>query len=551
MKGKTTYQFKKILFQSSRIDIAGGWHVGNKADNPACRYPKRGTDRDLIYNHSAITLENLMSGKLKAALLNMEDGTQILYFQYQSSTNGQIQAVVMPEHPMRIEVDRDVDDHYASYLAVQFMSACYFLISPDASPYGSIREGLKDVQDMARQICGAKTDTPDDMARISDIMYYGIAKAGDPESTIAFSMTFAEQAAQMMRSASSIETPDLSEEIEGLAETKQSEKKNKSSNELLSCTLDEFSRKVKDGRLLIGYSWNEAQKQMIPDIDSIWDSYECSESERRMIVRVFMSLQEKLAMIRKSITFDEIMDSSATVENLLLMGPPGCGKTYGVAAMCAALGLPLGVHVCQSNMEESHVEGDAKIINGAIQTVPSKVGELYAIGGCIDLEEINLAEPGILQGVIGQALEYPYIFKYNGYYEMRRHPLTVFVGTMNPEAEGTRSLNEALANRFSHTMIVEPAPRAEMANILSSGGFKKRDCMKVIRIYEKIMKYLEKYDPALTPRISMRACRECLVNLRCGFDWAQAVEESFIGQIYAASPAVAGDIRSAQRPLHA
>ena len=190
-------------------------------------------------------------------------------------------------------------------------------------------------------------------------MYYGNAKAGDPESTIAFSMTFAEQAAQMMRSASSIETPDLSEEIEGLAATKQSEKKNKSSNELLSCTLDEFSRKVKDGRLLIGYSWNEAQKQMIPDIDSIWDSYECSESERRMIVRVFMSLQEKLTMIRKSRTIDEIMDSSATVENILLMGPPGCGKTYGVAAMCSALGLPLGVHVCQSNMEESHVEGDA------------------------------------------------------------------------------------------------------------------------------------------------------------------------------------------------
>jgi hypothetical protein len=40
MKGKTTCQFKKILIQNSRIDIAGGWHVGNRADNPACRYPK-------------------------------------------------------------------------------------------------------------------------------------------------------------------------------------------------------------------------------------------------------------------------------------------------------------------------------------------------------------------------------------------------------------------------------------------------------------------------------------------------------------------------------
>ena len=46
-------------------------------------------------------------------------------------------------------------------------------------------------------------------------------------------------------------------------------------------------------------------------------------------------------------------------EYVSLVGPPGCGKTYGVAAMCAALGLPLGVYVCQSNMEESHVEGDA------------------------------------------------------------------------------------------------------------------------------------------------------------------------------------------------
>ena len=28
------------LLANSRIDIAGGWHVGNRADNPACRYPK-------------------------------------------------------------------------------------------------------------------------------------------------------------------------------------------------------------------------------------------------------------------------------------------------------------------------------------------------------------------------------------------------------------------------------------------------------------------------------------------------------------------------------
>ena len=132
MKGKNTYQFKKILFQSSRIDIAGGWHVGNKADNPACRYPKRGTDRDLIYNHSAITLENLMSGKLKAALLNMEDGTQILYFQYQSSSNGQIRYAG--------ELLRRQKTKHRIF--VMITDGC-----PEAPQYRSLDEAFSDVRD--------------------------------------------------------------------------------------------------------------------------------------------------------------------------------------------------------------------------------------------------------------------------------------------------------------------------------------------------------------------------------------------------------------------
>ena len=132
MKGKTTYQFKKILFQSSRIDIAGGWHVGNKADNPACRYPKRGTDRDLIYNHSAITLENLMSGKLKAALLNMEDGTQILYFQYQSSSNGQIRYAG--------ELLRRQKTKHRIFVVIT--DGC-----PEAPQYRSLDEAFSDVRD--------------------------------------------------------------------------------------------------------------------------------------------------------------------------------------------------------------------------------------------------------------------------------------------------------------------------------------------------------------------------------------------------------------------
>ena len=84
-----------------------------------------------------------------------------------------------------------------------------------------------------------------------------------------------------------------------------------------------------------------------------------------------------------------------------------------------------------------------------------------------------------------------------------------------------------------------------MVERLMSDGFDRLSCEKVYGIYLKITNYLERYDKSLLPRISGRACRECLTSMKYGYGFADAVEESFLGQIYAASPDMYDDVKQA------
>ncbi len=550
MKGKELI-IKEIAFCNSSTSIAGSWHVGNRANNPACRYSKRTDSKNYVtFNHAAIAMENLNSGKSRCALYNMDDGSQIVYLVYESKTYGTLRAYITPEDPMRITMDHELkDDSYMKAFTAQAVSAYYLVSDPDTSPYKGCIVGIKDLQAEAKRIQDNRLGGPDDMARISDIFFYGIVKPADQKCTVEYSKTFSEQFAQLSRNAT-VKKCSLSKELKDLPSARKARKNTSSkSNPLMECSLDEFAKNVIEGEYTIPYTWSEDQRRLIPDRNQIWSTYVCSEQFRRVIIRVYMSLVSKVMMLRKGSSIEEIMNAKATVENILLVGPPDSGKTYAVTAMCAALGIPVGLHTCQSNMEESSIEGEPKVVNGSVVTLPSKVIELFSVGGCINLEEINLSDPGVVQGVLGQGLEYPYVLKYNGYYEMKRHPLTIMVATMNPDMEGTRPLNEALASRFSHVLFVQKPEKEEMINRLVSDGFRKSDCTKVYGIYEKITKLLERVEPSLLPRISGRACRECLTSVRYGYSWADAVEETLIGQIYAASPEVGYDVHDALRPF--
>ena len=80
------------------------------------------------------------------------------------------------------------------------------------------------------------------------------------------------------------------------------------------------------------------------------------------------------------------------------------------------------------------VDGDGKFT--VHDTAFSKA---FETGGIVVLEEFNLADPGVLQGAIGQAIEYPFILNKDGWMEVRRHPLCVIIATMNSGTQAPES----------------------------------------------------------------------------------------------------------------
>ena len=116
--------------------------------------------------------------------------------------------------------------------------------------------------------------------------------------------------------------------------------------------------------------------------------------------------------------------------NCLMVGRPSTGKTTVANAIAAMTGMPIYTVPFSKNTEEDTVEGKNKVVDGKIGFVETDFLKAYEHGGIIVCEEINLADPGVVMGSIGQAIEKPFILMKDGYIPIRRHPLCVIIGTI-------------------------------------------------------------------------------------------------------------------------
>ena len=220
--------------------------------------------------------------------------------------------------------------------------------------------------------------------------------------------------------------------------------------------------------------------------------------------------------------------------NILMVGRPGTGKTATVDAVSAMTGMPIYTIPFSKHTEEDTVEGKNKVIDGKISFVETEFLKAYEHGGIIVCEEINLADPGVVMGALGQAIEKPFIVMKDGYKPVRRHPLCVIVGTMNTGTAGSKQLNQALSSRFKCTYTLEDPDRNTFINILASKGYNKRTCRYIYDAYDKIMKYLKSpehsYDE-LCENITLRSCFGALECMEEGQPAKEAIKNSIIGKI--------------------
>ena len=140
--------------------------------------------------------------------------------------------------------------------------------------------------------------------------------------------------------------------------------------------------------------------------------------------------------------------------NIFIVGRPGTGKTTLAYMVGAATGMPVYSVNMDKNVDDNEFEGKTKIVDGSFNFVTTDFLDAYTNGGIIILEEVNLADPNVIMGTLGQAVEYPFRLKRNGYEEVRRHPMCVIINTMNVGTVGSRDISEAYADRSKQIYVL-------------------------------------------------------------------------------------------------
>lgn len=310
--------------------------------------------------------------------------------------------------------------------------------------------------------------------------------------------------------------------------------------------------KVKNGDYRIPYEWNEKQQLKIPPLSSL-DDFIPNKQFWSILHKIHYRLNKVLLRMDGGMTNIEAIAKDYI--NLFLLGKPGTGKTKTAYALAAALGLPIYTIAITKNTEEDTFEGMNKVIDGKLTFVETDALEAIENGGIVVLEEINLADPAVIMGSIGQCIEYPFVLMKNGYEAILRHPLLVVIGTMNIGTYGSKSINQALSSRFKQAYILNDNREEDFINILrkqitsssvstDESSFicetyepieiNDRHIKWVYSAYDKIINYLKSpsvnaEDIALS--VTMRGCIGALENIEEGENPKDAILNTLIGKI--------------------
>ena len=289
-------------------------------------------------------------------------------------------------------------------------------------------------------------------------------------------------------------------------------------------------KSIKSGKFLIDYSWNDNQFQYIKPLESI-EGYIPTDNFYKILKKIDYRLKRKTLPDVLSGKFD-LYKSRNDVINILLYGDPGTGKTALANALSASTGMPLYEVKFNEDSEDDEFEGKNKIIDSKLGFVETSFLKGFENGGIILMEEINLARPNVFTSVINQALEYPYYINRNGYEMIKRHPLTVIIGTMNIGTEGTADVNSACAQRFTYKYKIEQPDMKTFKSILTKLGYPKKNVNYVYDVYSKIRKFLSEKEQ-FENYVKELSIRQCIGALNC-IEEGESPEDAIMDTIYGA-----------------
>lgn len=294
----------------------------------------------------------------------------------------------------------------------------------------------------------------------------------------------------------------------------------------------------KDGNAFIDFDWNDESKSKISPLHFLDDFVPTG---------AFFSLAQKIEYRVKKVIerMYEGKEGRDAIKNdylnIRLTGNPGSGKTVLGYALSSALGLPIYTVPVQKHTEEDTFEGKNKLVDNKFTFVTTDFLNAYKNGGIVVLEEINLADPALIMGALGQAIEPPFIVNENGYNKVTRHPLCIIIATQNVGTIGSKGVNQALVSRFPHTYVINDPTKTEFVDRLMLRYPDKSVCEWVYNSYTTVKNWLcapEQSAEDIALALTFRACAGILDDIEEGIPKSEAIMKLY-AIIYGESPEIA------------
>lgn len=294
------------------------------------------------------------------------------------------------------------------------------------------------------------------------------------------------------------------------------------------------------GDHIIPYEWSEEQKRKIPELDTL-NEFIPSDAFYSVLKKIKTRMNNVLTRwdtLADDATLDDEQKRIKAIGkdyiNLFIVGKPGTGKTTAAYALGAATGMPVYTVAMTKNTEEDTFQGMTKVVEGNFKFVSTDFLDAYTNGGIIILEEVNLPDPAVIMGALGQAVEAPFILQKDGYQTIRRHPMCVIIATMNIGTNGAKGVNQAFSSRFKQTYILDDPKKEDFISILEKQGAEHKKCEWVYDAYTRINNYLkspEVNSEEICLNVTLRGCIGALENMAEGDSPKEAIRNTLIGKI--------------------